>query len=531
MLKSHSNTLVKTKRNQKPRNNSTPLTVTSKGVELRLLGLFMTSVILAIKSRQLVIYRYSNTSPTSVSSNYRVAYSLSKQTMYCGTTTPRIFALPYSSATAPTPNSYISLLDNPYILIPMEHTNFIVVTTKNSKVQVVLDTSGTLSLSHSQDPSTATYWTGAYLGALNPYCLVAGDSDAYAFIDYTETSTNLEKSTGTLSGYTKFIYKAIFPDLNRLVLVGSSSRVGRFSYLSNGAGLTQLDFFDVSAAPTHNGAGRVRETTKYFLVYSINRTVNFFDVMTPNNQDYFHQYSRPSGAIRLVGMYNADQLLIANSNGLTEVYNYADMSFVGNVETGDYNSPNVAPHLVRSVYDQGSQFAFHCSSNGKPFVQRFGCDSRCDRCLGTLENQCTSCPSGHQIEGGGSTGYCEKICGEGEYRISRYVCGSCANNCKTCSGPTPAECSECKAPFKRMADMTCDSCASNCKTCTSAAVAGCSECLPSFVQMADKSCGTCPQNCAFCTSSTLCSVCKPPYLLQADKSCSLDDPSNCFDTL
>nr|XP_045001506.1 proprotein convertase subtilisin/kexin type 5 isoform X2 [Jaculus jaculus] len=185
----------------------------------------------------------------------------------------------------------------------------------------------------------------------------------------------------------------------------------------------------------------------------------------------------------------------------------------------------------------------HSSENGYRSCKK--CDTSCLTCSGPGFKNCTSCPSGYQLD----LGVCQMgtICKDGEYADEQGSCQSCEASCAKCWGPNPEHCTSCprtrvfddgrcvlncpswKFEFKKQCHPchhTCQQCQGNGSSdCTSCGAdkhgqerflyqGECRESCPTSHYPAEGyACLPCPDSCEHCHSPGVCTRCKSGYFI------------------
>ncbi|KAL4512376.1 hypothetical protein ABPG72_005378 [Tetrahymena utriculariae] len=210
----------------------------------------------------------------------------------------------------------------------------------------------------------------------------------------------------------------------------------------------------------------------------------------------------------------------------------------------------------QNLYKQPDNSCNYCIGNfkivGQDCVQ---CDPRCNGCD---SNGCLNCTSGfYFIEG---TKNCDSCDVQNGKFINSQTCTSCNSKCKTCSGSTESDCILCSGQLTRdihnqcvmcnvdngfyidIINQKCLPCAQNCKTCTGPSIGECTQCAKDLYLSNDSAgnqvcqeciinngyfinintCLKCDSSCKTCngTSSSECLTCfYEYYIIGNNRSC------------
>ncbi|XP_078423427.1 proprotein convertase subtilisin/kexin type 5b isoform X2 [Cetorhinus maximus] len=181
------------------------------------------------------------------------------------------------------------------------------------------------------------------------------------------------------------------------------------------------------------------------------------------------------------------------------------------------------------------------SEHGEKTCRR--CDASCLTCTGQGERNCSTCPSGYNLEGGVCV--VGTVCKDGEYIDDAGNCLTCHFYCDKCSGPSKDDCITCVAPRffddghcvincstdKFGMNGQCYPCHHTCKRCTGGEPNDCTscdkdkfgnnryffkdecseDCPTSHYPAADKICRPCSSNCEVCINDRQCVKCSSGY--------------------
>ncbi|XP_064032778.1 proprotein convertase subtilisin/kexin type 5 isoform X1 [Pogoniulus pusillus] len=214
------------------------------------------------------------------------------------------------------------------------------------------------------------------------------------------------------------------------------------------------------------------------------------------------------------------------------------------------------------------------------------CDASCLDCSGQGDRNCTSCPSGYNLD----TGVCVvgTVCKDGKYLDDSQECRLCETSCQNCIGPETDDCISC--PITRVFDDgrcvmqcpkgkfefngQCHLCHHTCLDCRGSEPNKCTTCgtdrrgierflyhgecresCPPGHYHSDNTCVSCPGHCEMCVNSSHCKRCFRGYqliqnicqkhnckegevedpdsedcipCLDGCQSCKLDDPRICM---
>jgi hypothetical protein len=148
----------------------------------------------------------------------------------------------------------------------------------------------------------------------------------------------------------------------------------------------------------------------------------------------------------------------------------------------------------------GNTFTCACATgqflNSQGFCE--SCFSTCVSCWGDRINQCTVCRAGLTL----ANGICS--CPTGTYLSDDFSCKiQCHPSCKSCTGPSQDQCSECfdisavltssntcECPSSLFMNLqgNCEACHASCATCSSAGDKGCTKCWSNAGLAFDGSC-------------------------------------------
>ncbi|XP_067340936.1 proprotein convertase subtilisin/kexin type 5 isoform X1 [Channa argus] len=178
------------------------------------------------------------------------------------------------------------------------------------------------------------------------------------------------------------------------------------------------------------------------------------------------------------------------------------------------------------------------------------CDASCPTCVGPNRENCSSCSSGHSLQGGVCV--VNTVCTDREYQDSNGTCHVCDATCLKCTGPQSKDCISCdlsraldeghcveECPKgKYQSGGRCHLCDHTCATCVDAGPANCTSCdtdkfemerylhngqcvdacPEAFYHTKERSCAPCSDNCQLCTSPTHCLKCNSSYYV-SDGAC------------
>ncbi|XP_074022904.1 proprotein convertase subtilisin/kexin type 5 isoform X1 [Numenius arquata] len=184
----------------------------------------------------------------------------------------------------------------------------------------------------------------------------------------------------------------------------------------------------------------------------------------------------------------------------------------------------------------------HSTESGYKSCKR--CDASCLDCSGQGDRNCTSCPSGYNLD----TGVCVvgTVCKDGEYLDDSQECQLCEASCQKCVGPELDKCISC--PLTRVFDDgrcvmqcsrgkfefkgQCHLCHHTCLDCSGSEPNKCTTCgtdrrgierflyhgecresCPPGHYHSEHTCVTCSSNCEVCLNSSHCKRCFRGYYL------------------
>ncbi|XP_021397203.2 proprotein convertase subtilisin/kexin type 5 isoform X2 [Lonchura striata] len=184
----------------------------------------------------------------------------------------------------------------------------------------------------------------------------------------------------------------------------------------------------------------------------------------------------------------------------------------------------------------------HSTESGYKSCKR--CDASCLDCSGQGDRNCTSCPSGYNLD----TGVCVigTVCKDGEYLDDSQECQLCEISCQKCIGPESDHCISC--PLRRVFDdgrcvmqcprgkfefkQHCHLCHHTCLDCSGSEPNKCTTCgtdrrgverflyhgqcrdnCPPGHYHLEHSCVPCPGHCEVCLNSSHCKRCFRGYYL------------------
>ncbi|EAR96587.3 zinc finger lsd1 subclass family protein (macronuclear) [Tetrahymena thermophila SB210] len=250
-------------------------------------------------------------------------------------------------------------------------------------------------------------------------------------------------------------------------------------------------------------------------------------------------------------------MLIDNNNGGTQTctqcitgYQLIGSLCYQNCPSGTYRYPDLS---CKSCNTSNKQYI-----DGQNYCQQ--CDSSCQTCNGSSQNNCQSCPFGTSLYPDGSC----KICNldNKQYLDSSQICQNCNSSCQTCDGSSQNQCLSCPSGTNlypdrscKFCDLTnkqfldthhiCQSCDSSCQQCSGPSSIQCISC-PSgtnlfpdnscrFCDKANKKyldssnvCRDCDQTCQTCSgpTTTQCLTCTSGTNFYPDKTCRFCDIAN-----
>uniref|UniRef100_A0A4W3IY08 Proprotein convertase subtilisin/kexin type 5b n=1 Tax=Callorhinchus milii TaxID=7868 RepID=A0A4W3IY08_CALMI len=171
------------------------------------------------------------------------------------------------------------------------------------------------------------------------------------------------------------------------------------------------------------------------------------------------------------------------------------------------------------------------------------CDPSCSTCIGHGERNCSTCPSGYNLEDGACV--LGTVCKDGEYIDEKEKCQQCDFVCDKCSGPGEDKCISCvvtrlldeghcvlSCPIgKFQINVQCHRCHHTCRACTGGEHNNClscdkdkfgkdryfydgkcrESCPKSHYHADDKTCQRCSSNCEVCSSEAHCIKCSLGY--------------------
>ena len=207
-----------------------------------------------------------------------------------------------------------------------------------------------------------------------------------------------------------------------------------------------------------------------------------------------------------------------------------------------------------------SGYECKCSNDGyflneSSYCQQ--CDSTCEKCIGSLPTQCTSCNNSRHFH---STNNSCLLCNvDGYYIDAASNCKQCNSNCRRCTGDQPTHCTACYADFYLYSGnntcLTCNvegyfvdtisnecrHCDSTCRLCTGDQPTHCTACYADFylysgnntcltcnvegyfVDTISNECRHCDSTCRLCTGDqpTECTACYTGYLMESGSNSCL----------